>query len=84
MAEHLAQVHEVYEAALAWIKARNSLSADCVKLGISGSITDTPKWIDELIRRERPLRNLMDKILREEAKCHANAQDALKKLNQAD
>lgn len=56
-----AEYEELERMAVEWIKARDSLSSDCLRLGISGSAADMPKWQDELNRRESPFRRFMER-----------------------
>lgn len=45
-----------------WLSDRNSLSADCQKLGIGGSAADGAKWGLELARRCEPLRRFCENM----------------------
>ena len=51
---------ELEKAALDWLERRNGLSSACSMLGIRSIPEDTPKWTDELLRRERPFRKFME------------------------
>lgn len=53
-------LRELERVAVEWIKARNALSGDALALGISSSSDDLPKWVTELMNREKPLRTFME------------------------
>lgn len=60
------QTKELIQLVKEWYRAREALSSDCYKLGISGHTIDTLKWADELSKRCQPLRDWCSKNLNNE------------------